>query len=979
MATALYMWVRQLAHYAEVKNPGTYVQYFIPLAKKLERILRNNGQMAVVQYLKLSLFALYSYISGNPLKSTIKLGFGIRLRNGLPSSWSRELRKAVRESSLRQIRLLASLCNMYKAMEAPHPDFDVSTISAPHPELEGTPVFEEYKKFCKYIFPSLLRGLQCPTEFKYRSAKGLMVRSAGANVSGPAMTGIVLDAQAWANAPVNLVKTWFEIHGDKDMLSLLQHIEREHHWSASTRRLPWDPIGFLKREPRKFSKWSNEAATMAGFCVASRIPIKVHEAGEGVDPRLTILPGAEAPQPILGRLHAIPEPAGKVRVVAICDYWTQAALKPVHDYLFDILKRIPNDGTFDQEGRTQEYFLKGLSPHWSFDLKAATDTIPLALYKECLGPLLRKKEERIEKGYERSALWARILTERDFLLPDSSGFVRYNTGQPMGALSSWASMALVHHSLVQFAHYRATRSQKWFQDYLVLGDDIDIASSVAVSNGYREVCSAFSIIIGILKSLSSLKNVFEFANQRFCPDGNISPISLKEEISSTHSWATRLEYAKRILTRFGSNSKDLAISLVKKASTVAQWAVLSGELSHLRPSTLLSLTRFCLLNPFGSKEPENYRIDVVLKWLALALPKEDADVLIAISKSPSQLVELQSLLVKALLTALERRLTDLIARTPRAFSVEFRSEDNQLITYKNWKKLDCGPFPGRIMPLIRACSGFLPLGHEVSDTFRSDQARTKYFDLLKGRTETFSSKFKVKHATMGILYLMACIEDTNLRILKLAKELLPRVRSALRNLASDVAIDDRPDLVKGLGESYLSPFQNAIALWIEGCSVPDPIIVDLASESSQWLGTMSDELLTARDPLSLTTRGLAPRVEDLEESLRAPLGILREVLLAHLDLSIPDLPYLKYRKPGGWTRALSNWLMNHWRKQQTLLKPLHSSIATIGGHGGICLTSVGYADGGVPISLKEFRKDISRENRVIPYTVLRYRGRPFRR
>jgi hypothetical protein len=97
----------------------------------------------------------------------------------------------------------------------------------------------------------------------------------------------------------------------------------------------------------------------------------------------------------------------------------------------------------------------------------------------------------------------------------------------------------------------------------------------------------------------------------------------------------------------------------------------------------------------------------------------------------------------------------------------------------------------------------------------------------------------MKHATMGILYLMACIEDANLRVLKSAKELLPRVRSALRNMASDAAIDVRPDLVKGLGESYLSPFQNAIALWIEGCSVPDPIIVDLASEANEWLGTVS--------------------------------------------------------------------------------------------------------------------------------------------
>jgi hypothetical protein len=832
---------------------------------------------------------------------------------------------------------------MYKAMEAPHPDFDVKSIQAPHPALEGTPMFEEYRQFCRDIFPSLLREHGCSTDFRYKSAKGLMIRSAGANVSGPAISGIVLDAQAWANAPENLVKAWFELHGDKDMLSLLAHMEREHHWSGATRKV--SPDG-------KRGKWSNEAATMASLFIATRIPIKVHEPEDGVDPRLTIEPGADAPKPILGRLHAIPEPAGKVRVVAICDYWTQAALKPVHDYLFDILKRIPNDGTFDQQGRTLEYFQKGLSPHWSFDLKAATDTIPLALYKECLGPLLRRKEETIDKGIARAGLWARILTDRDFLLPDSSGFVRYNTGQPMGALSSWASMALVHHSLVQFAHWRATRSRKWFQNYLVLGDDIDISTSIAVSDGYKEVCSAFHIIIGLLKSLWSKKNVFEFANQRFCPDGNISPISLKEELSSTHSWATRLEYAKRILTRFGSESKDLAITLIRKASTVAQWAVLSGELSHLRPSTLIELTRFCLLNPFGSRDPSSFGIDLVLKWLAQALPLEEANVLKSISKSPDQIAELQPLLVRALLTALRKRIQDLLDRIPKEFSVVLNDAKHGLITWKNYKKTSTLDSE-RYIALIRAFSGLLTLSHEGTDAYRIEQGRTKYFDYLKGRAEMFTKAQGRKHSVMGAYYLLVCVSETNLRIRKEALQLLSRVENALRNLDSDLAIDAQPSLVKAVGESYLTPFQSAIALWIESSNLPDPVIPNLAEPINSWLGNVSDEKLSARDPLSLTTQGLAPRTEDIEENLRAPLGILRLVLTENLGISVPELPYLSYRRPGGWTRALNHWIMNEWRKRASLSTTNLFATAT-SGQGVIGLTSVGYTDGGA-ISLEAFR------------------------
>lgn len=50
----------------------------------------------------------------------------------------------------------------------------------------------------------------------------------------------------------------------------------------------------------------------------------------------------------LGRLAVIKEGAGKNRVVAMTDWWTQCAFKGLHKSLFDMLRRIPQDGTFDQ-------------------------------------------------------------------------------------------------------------------------------------------------------------------------------------------------------------------------------------------------------------------------------------------------------------------------------------------------------------------------------------------------------------------------------------------------------------------------------------------------------------------------------------------------------------------------------------------------------------------------------------------------------
>jgi len=49
--------------------------------------------------------------------------------------------------------------------------------------------------------------------------------------------------------------------------------------------------------------------------------------------------------PVLGKLHEKVEAAGKVRVFAITDGWTQSLLSGLHDAIFEVLKFIPQDGT----------------------------------------------------------------------------------------------------------------------------------------------------------------------------------------------------------------------------------------------------------------------------------------------------------------------------------------------------------------------------------------------------------------------------------------------------------------------------------------------------------------------------------------------------------------------------------------------------------------------------------------------------------
>lgn len=108
-------------------------------------------------------------------------------------------------------------------------------------------------------------------------------------------------------------------------------------------------------------------------------------------------------------------------------------LKPLHDWLFAILRTIPQDGTFDQEQAVQtviDKVRKGALDVFSFDLSSATDRLPILLQAKILNHCVP----------DLGTMWARLLTSRSYQVPLKYGNeipeVRYSTGQPMGALSS---------------------------------------------------------------------------------------------------------------------------------------------------------------------------------------------------------------------------------------------------------------------------------------------------------------------------------------------------------------------------------------------------------------------------------------------------------------------------------------------------------------------------------------------------------------
>jgi len=146
-------------------------------------------------------------------------------------------------------------------------------------------------------------------------------------------------------------------------------------------------------------------------------------------------------------------------------------------------------------------------------------------------------------------------TSTDLDIFHAGSEVRYTCGQPMGALSSWASMALVHHALVWYAAWvtgklckKTSPLPRWslFDAYILLGDDIMIADK-DVALAYASITASLGITIGLAKSFTD-SPLANFANQTYLKETNISPLSLREELNVT-GLPSRMEMALRAVRR----------------------------------------------------------------------------------------------------------------------------------------------------------------------------------------------------------------------------------------------------------------------------------------------------------------------------------------------------------------------------------------------------------------------------------------------
>jgi hypothetical protein len=248
----------------------------------------------------------------------------------------------------------------------------------------------------------------------------------------------------------------------------------------------------------------------------------------------------------LGKLSFKEEAAGKLRVFAMVDVITQSILEPLHSCLFDLFKKLPNDCTHDQDRGVkyaQDLSIKyGCS--FGFDLSAATDRLPISSQVSVLNSVF---------GNHIGTLWGRILTDRDYYIHENeygipTGPIRYEVGQPMGALSSWAMLNLVHHMMIQFiaVHLGKVSRGEWYLDYIVLGDDLALFDK-EVADRYLSLCKQLGVGINLSKSIvAERRPVLEFAKRTSINGVDVSALPFKEIISSNNFFG-RLAITTRLI------------------------------------------------------------------------------------------------------------------------------------------------------------------------------------------------------------------------------------------------------------------------------------------------------------------------------------------------------------------------------------------------------------------------------------------------
>lgn len=498
-----------------------WVRITVVLFRDLHLILRTQGLQGYVKYLKASCILIQQVISGHKIHDMSGLGSRFRRsKSGLPRILPIVVRRRILEGDVILIKVILTILSVFRVTLYPS-DPKFSTITNPKTvSMQG-------ERFISRFLDRALSALIKPSDMN----KPLSLDS---NLSQQLSSSANSNWKnnEYSTHPFSIIKSSIALWNFpkvRDSLNYLINLYPGSHldkmWTSTNKLVGLMLADASQRDFKNlFDKFYNPSFVKR-----------------------------------IGKIGLKQEAAGKVRIFAMVDPFTQWVLKPLHKRIFSFLRKIPMDGTFDQLKPLSKVRLE--TPKFSFDLSAATDRLPLSFQKKIVGKL-------INQAYSEN--WATVLVGRPYYVKEAfkeAKLLHYNVGQPMGALSSWAMLALTHHVLVQIAAILSgTRIP--FKGYGLLGDDIVIFDS-NVAKYYLRIMKILGLEINLSKSvLSPSGKGLEFAKKTIFKGKDVSPISLKELSAALKTSASLVSFVKKYNVNF-STIKSL-LGLGYRSSSVTK-------------------------------------------------------------------------------------------------------------------------------------------------------------------------------------------------------------------------------------------------------------------------------------------------------------------------------------------------------------------------------------------------------------------------
>ena len=557
---------------ASYKKATARIRLYHKFALYLRVMTRRHGGEFTVKYLKACNLAVSKYLAGQPFRSLSEIEPDLPLprlsKSGLPVIIGTRDRRSLRLNNLGVIRLYLTLFSLYRIISIPG-KLKLNTITDPFSGNEQS--LKGIENWMRNHSSSALQSFCKKAHFKVMDK--FLISERSSPTCSKSWTGMVSDLILLSSSPHLLDSLLFVMNRTctPDLSIFLKDIIKIAPFKES-----FDfSILLGKFKPRL----SGEKGSFK-FCKK--------DFG-------------------LGQLSEKLEAAGKVRVFAMVDSWTQTATHSLHNYLMDVLNNIPNDGSKDHGAAFVRATQKAVKYNccYGYDLSAATDRLPISLQAKIIGSLFSD---------EFAIAWSNLLVGRPYYLfnKDDNDFhpYRYAVGQPMGAKSSWTMLALTHHMLMQYcAKLVNPIQQHWEERYEIVGDDIVIFSKdLALS--YLNVMEAIGVPINASKSVvSESRAVCEFVKRISVNGKEVTPLSWKQFLSQNF-------FLGRINTTIGLFLKEIDF-FGKRAISVFH-TVLKDKPFDTRPfKDVLALISLYSTYALKAKVP----LEQMLQMLFLAAPE----------------------------------------------------------------------------------------------------------------------------------------------------------------------------------------------------------------------------------------------------------------------------------------------------------------------------------------------------------------------